>query len=723
MKELRAAGVAAIAVMGLVTGVTAVAPASAATESVSVDLSTVTGPVNHVGQGFLYGLSQDGSAPADSVLQPLATTSFRGGGALDVAGEKGYAFGDSNFLPRYNMTAAQAKRVTKAPYNAVYDVLVSDLWGSDGFPDRASSIPEPCDNSDCSSWVSFLGELVSKLNADGLQNSSVRFDIWNEPIEPGAGSGFWPRSQAQYYQMWNTAVTTIRGLYPQAQIEGPSNPSFNAGQMGAWLDQAKSAGTLPNILSWHFSNDPVADAATAQSLLSARSITGVKLDINEYLSPSQQTPAYTAWYLARLQHSSVSWASHAIWSSCCGDASLDQTLVPAGAFLTPSGQYWTYRAGADQSGSVVSSTGSSDVDLVASRDDTAHKASILLGSPSGFTGTLSVSLSGLSAASYLPVNGLVRAIVQRIPQGSLSAPITVSNALVPVSGSSIALNVPWTASNDAYEVTLLPGNADSSAVDGNTTTGQNHFSYGANWGLTTGVSDMYNNTANWNYTGGAGATFSFYGNQVLLFAAKAADQGIMSLSIDGGTALTVDNYSASRNASALAWTSPLLALGTHTLTITNTMTKNPSSSGNNIAIDRADVPPSIAQVDGNQTGTGLSQFSYGTNWGVTGGVSDMFTGTANWNNSGGAPATFTFYGTGVDLYAAKASDQGVMLLSVDGGAPVTVDNYSASRNASALAWSSPTLTIGTHTLTITNTMTKNASSTGNNVAIDRADVR
>ena len=35
----------------------------------------------HAGAGFLYGLTQDGSGPADSLLQPIAPTLFRGGGA------------------------------------------------------------------------------------------------------------------------------------------------------------------------------------------------------------------------------------------------------------------------------------------------------------------------------------------------------------------------------------------------------------------------------------------------------------------------------------------------------------------------------------------------------------------------------------------------------------------------------------------------------------------
>jgi hypothetical protein len=107
---------------------------------------------------------------------------------------------------------------------------------------------------------------------------------------------------------------------------------------------------------------------------------------------------------------------------------------------------------------------------------------------------------------------------------------------------------------------------------------------------------MYAKTATWTFTSGASATLTFYGTKVWLYAAKAFDQAIRSLSLDGSTAATIDNYSATRDAAALAWDSPLLTLGTHTLTITNTGTNNAASAGYNIAIDRADVATSSADV-------------------------------------------------------------------------------------------------------------------------------
>jgi hypothetical protein len=100
---------------------------------------------------------------------------------------------------------------------------------------------------------------------------------------------------------------------------------------------------------------------------------------------------------------------------------------------------------------------------------------------------------------------------------------------------------------------------------------------------------MYAGTANWSHVAGATATFRFTGVQAVLHAVRDVDQGIMTVAVDGGAPQSVDNYAASRNASGVVWTSPVLGSGAHTVTIVNTGQRNGASSGINIALDRADV--------------------------------------------------------------------------------------------------------------------------------------
>src|SRR5258707_351833 len=99
----------------------------------------------------------------------------------------------------------------------------------------------------------------------------------------------------------------------------------------------------------------------------------------------------------------------------------------------------------------------------------------------------------------------------------------------------------------------------------------------------------------------------------------------MSIALDGGTATNVNDYAPSRNASGVVWTSPTLPSGNHTLTITNTGQRNPSSRSEERRVGKEGRSrwASHHLKNGNVTGTGSNQFQYGANWGVTTGVADM----------------------------------------------------------------------------------------------------
>ncbi|WP_369371841.1 hypothetical protein AB1046_00570 [Promicromonospora sp. Populi] len=582
---------AALAAAAVAAGALVVAtPATAATATVTVNVGQSTGVGNlGIGRGFLYGLSTDGSAPSDALLRPLKPTSFRSGGEIDEPGSFGWALGEAQFNPRYAAASAQAKRVTRAPYDATFDLILSDLWGSDGSGIRPDPIEEPCDDGPaCANWVAFLTELIERLGDDGLLNDDVRFDIWNEPA---ANSYFWPRSQEQYYQMWNKGVQTIRALYPDAIIVGPSIPNYHWPTLQNYLNQARTAGTMPDIWNWHFSGEPLADANEARSQLAAAGFPNMPIAMNEYLYSDQQFAGFAAWYLAQLQRARYESAVHAIWNNCCGSGLLDGLLVNTGSGVQTTGAYWVYKASADATGTVVQSAGAGGVDLLATRDDSARSVSVLLGSRGTFSGTLTAQLSGIPS-SFLQ-NGRVRVVVQRLVEGALPEPLTISDTNATVNGGNLSVTVPWTSTTDAYSVRILPGTSSGGSVttvDGNVKgTGQNQFAYTSGWGTTTGIADMFAGTANWASGSSDVATFAFTGTKVELRSVRDTDQGRYSVSIDGGAATVVDGYAATRNASGVTWTSPTLASGSHTLTLRPTGQKNPASSGFTLAIDRVDV--------------------------------------------------------------------------------------------------------------------------------------
>jgi hypothetical protein len=722
LRSMTVSVAAAFALAGLFL-VSPPAHASGADTTVAVDLSQPGAAPTHAGAGFLYGLSQDGSGPADSLLQPLQPTLFRGGGARIAGGGwigDGYTAG-SGYEARITSALDQAKRVTAAPYDATYHLLVSDLYGAD--TTQPANTVYPCDNGNCSNWVTFIDQVVGDVRASGVQ---VSYDIWNEPD----GTGFWPRgvNSAQYFQMWDTAVREIRRLVPNATIVGPSFSGYNHSYLAAWLTQTKTDGTLPNVLNWHFGDDPVTDAADADSLLAADGIPPMPLTVNEYLFSQQQNAGYTAWFLDRLAVSGVSAAAHAIWSDCCEAGTLDSVLSGSGSSAQPTGQWWVYQAYAQLSGKLVATTDSGDVAVAASEDQSRQQAVALLGNSGGDTGTTTVDVNGLAATPWLRSGGgTVHVLVQRIPdQSPLSAPITVTNTdVTPVNGS-ISFPVTFEAGTDAFSVTLSPTGGTTApattVVDGNSTgTGLDQFQYDSNWGVATGVSDMYAGTANWTHTSGATAQFRFFGSQVALHAVRDVDQGILSVSVDGSPPVDVDDYSPTRNASGAVWTSPVLPAGDHTLTVVNTGRSNPSSSGDTVAIDSASVYQALT-VDADNTGTGNDQFGYSSGWGLTTGVSDMYDGTANWSQTAGSTATVSFTGNEIALHAVRDVDQEIMSVSVDGSTPVDVDDYAPTRNASGIVWTSGSLASGTHTLRITVTGTRNPSSSGYNIALDSIDV-
>ena len=88
-RALAVAAVLAVALALLLLGLPAAPRTRSAAESLSVNLASVTGPATGVGEGFLYGVSQDGTQPPDQYLQPLGITAFRGGGHVSGGLDRG----------------------------------------------------------------------------------------------------------------------------------------------------------------------------------------------------------------------------------------------------------------------------------------------------------------------------------------------------------------------------------------------------------------------------------------------------------------------------------------------------------------------------------------------------------------------------------------------------------------------------------------------------------
>ncbi|WP_209698672.1 glycoside hydrolase family 16 protein [Kribbella aluminosa] len=121
------------------------------------------------------------------------------------------------------------------------------------------------------------------------------------------------------------------------------------------------------------------------------------------------------------------------------------------------------------------------------------------------------------------------------------------------------------------------------------------------------------------------------------------------------------------------------------------------------------------QVPGD--GIGENLFRYSGTWTETN-DSSASGGTTHSATVAGPTSSMTFYGNGFSLLGAKAPSYGMATISIDGHAPVLIDEYAAGPEAQQIVYTSDALRPGRHTVTIAPTGTKNAASSDTKFSID-----
>ncbi len=135
----------------------------------------------------------------------------------------------------------------------------------------------------------------------------------------------------------------------------------------------------------------------------------------------------------------------------------------------------------------------------------------------------------------------------------------------------------------------LPAPVSSSTVDDNTVgSGLGQVQYPGDWTAGTGAG-RYLGDDHYSNTSASTATFRFHGTQVSYFGALADHHGIAAVSVDGRAETLVDLYAATRADNVALYTSPVLLLGDHTLTVRVSGMKNPASTDTVVTIDRLTV--------------------------------------------------------------------------------------------------------------------------------------
>jgi hypothetical protein len=439
-RRLLAGALAAVCVLAVAN------PARAADEAITVNFSVAGGPPTYRASGWIYGMTEDASAPADHFYRDVKFRYMRAGGA-QLGAPGGWVAG--TYDRRWNATLAQARR--SIALGGQFILLPHDLWGADGYPITRF----PGDDGDWRDYDAFLTRLIGDIRAAGI---TVQWDIWNEPNI----TLFWNRPQAQYFELWRRTYQRLRAELPGTLIVGPSCacvPTTTGAWWGQYLDYVRSTNTVPDIISWHsLPGDPVANVAAANTTLDSRGIAHPRpYQINEYGASNEQNPGDGSWYIARLERAGAD-GLRANWASAGNlHNDLGNLLVRnAAGQHQPKGEWWVYRFYGSQTGQIVSVTPSPAYDAFATK--TAGTAKILVGG-GGTTGNIAVTLQRLDTTSGIVQNNQVRVLVQRIPYnggGAVPGPVTVQNSVVTLSSNTTTINLPHTNADETFTVTLLP---------------------------------------------------------------------------------------------------------------------------------------------------------------------------------------------------------------------------------------------------------------------------
>ncbi len=138
----------------------------------------------------------------------------------------------------------------------------------------------------------------------------------------------------------------------------------------------------------------------------------------------------------------------------------------------------------------------------------------------------------------------------------------------------------------------------------------------------------------------------------------------------------------------------------HPSVTASTTTKKPDSS----------LPTTQIVVDASEIGTGLNQFSYTGTWQTNWTKPDIEPTTFSWSTTENSEVTQKFYGTKIEVVGETWPSHGITAFSIDGGPESFYDQYSDPGATFVTLFTSPTLSLGEHTLKIRATGTANVSS-------------
>lgn len=169
----------------------------------------------------------------------------------------------------------------------------------------------------------------------------------------------------------------------------------------------------------------------------------------------------------------------------------------------------------------------------------------------------------------------------RVTTVAAAAAVALTASLLAVSGSA-------DAATPSTSTVVASSQVHAVVDDGDVDTSADRFGYRGAWSVrdregASGGSDHVSAEP------GAAYELSCSCSTVQLHGPTGPGYGIASIEVDGTVVGTVDQYSAAARDDALLFSTPLLPLGDHVVTVTVTGTANPEADGTLLAVDRAVV--------------------------------------------------------------------------------------------------------------------------------------
>ena len=218
---------------------------------------------------------------------------------------------------------------------------------------------------------------------------------------------------------------------------------------------------------------------------------------------------------------------------------------------------------------------------------------------------------------------------------------------------------------------------------------------------------------------GSMVTVDFNGTSLAWIATKGTTLGRAWVSLDGGTAENVDLAAAAVAYQQKVWETGTIAAGDHEVKIWR---DDNNTAGKYISVDAFDVQGTVRQaVVPSGFEQGDTHLSYTGTWTVTS-TTSASGGSFMSADSALSSVTVSFTGVSIDWVAGRGPSYGKATVSLDGGAAVAVDLYSATSLWKQTVWRSGTLASGSHTVTISWTGTGAAGASGTGIDVDSFDV-